>query len=352
MRALTVAALRERYPEVPRGIKKKTDILAFILSKNANASPPPTPDPKKTKPQPGLAPVFAMARSASSLTCALCNATGSVWCEIGRVVCPVCVTEPIPSFEASESSVTTPEGRTFLKVPPSLDLPSLTYVVVTHGFGLCESILALRHCDNNVPRSVNFILQNTRHSAENYSLEQAQLNSEEDNDRRREAEKIGQRNLRTLVQDDVSEFTKLDPEFASTYIFPTTGADSDLLAWILAKSANRLLLFDYILLRRDAIKWYKQRARTYFEQAEMAWSDKRDTDVLSKWFAHEIETLRDALFTIPESSGAVPSLFRNVDRDGPTTPPDDEIEFLHEKLCGTHLTDVHQVSIEDDIQPV
>jgi hypothetical protein len=121
--------------------------------------------------------------------------------------------------------------------------------------------------------------------------------------------------------------TEIDSVFSAKYIFPNTPLDEGkVLSWLVENESNSLLMFDYLVLRRDSVKWYKNHAIEYFDKTELEiLSLKREE--LSEWFAAYNERLQDALYTLPETGGSLPVIFRSQNFNA-TKPEDAEVLVL------------------------
>ena len=110
LRKMKIEALRLEYPEIPKKLKKKDDIVKWIVEHNREEIPETSSEsPKRIK----VAPVFLMASSNSipttmilnnepDLSCRLCSGERRVWSELGLAVCPVCAPRclsPAPSIK-------------------------------------------------------------------------------------------------------------------------------------------------------------------------------------------------------------------------------------------------------------
>ena len=350
---LKVAELRQLAQGMP-AIKssKKAQLVEYIISSTmTDALPAEAETPIGTHRQHDegkrikIAPIFLKSKSAASFTaCELCEGQRTVWSEIGIAVCPICSASdmscslPSPSVK-QEPGVTRlryqmdSEGKILIELG-SVDPQKLVTLVTVYGFGLCESMEALQE-HNSVEEATEFLMDRNRSSAENASIAEAQLNSEHTREETRVNKTTSQKEARNAVGDDLTVLLDIDNAFCSTYLFgddlPGTG---QVLKWVLEAESNRLVLFDYLVLRRDSIKWYKEHARSYFtgmEENELA-SIQSPTDI-SAWFMGKVDLVRKALFDIPAIGGCIPALFRKESVDD-NSFQDDEIQLLSPKDLG------------------
>jgi len=352
LRKLTIAQLREMM-HVPSKLKKKDEIVAFIL-REASITADTTAEVKRSK---NIATVDSMFSSITSpvgnVDCPLCNGEGKVWCELGLAKCPLCFpaastapstrTPPLIKIEkisTSSSAVIVDElsGEISFQMN-SVDSEVLTSLVTVYGFGICESIDVLGEVDNDMEKAVDRILEKTRNSAENYDLSQAQMNSEEVRDRTRVEIAEQQKKGRDDVYEDLSVLASIDSDFSRNYIFTSDSNEEDgLLKWI-GMGENSVLVYDYVSIKRDAIKWYKDPAKIFFDRQESEFLVAR-LDGYSEWFRMQIDRVREAMYSIPETAGGIPVLFRVTEG---LSVDDDEVEVVE-----THETEQdHVILIED-----
>ena len=325
---LTIAQLKQ-LTIVPKNLKKKQEIIDFILNKENNSSESSS-SIKRIK----IAPVFAMSiQPSADPQCTLCDDTKSVWCELGLALCPLCTIPPSPSVEIlplkHEPGVTSlrytndVEGRIVLDIG-SVDKEELKGLVAVHGFGLCESAEALG-LHGTLEKAAEALLNKHRSSAENSSIAEAQLNSEHARDETAVSNVEKLRYARSAVLSDISVLTEIDGAFSAKYIFPDNPLDEgQILCWLVENESNPLLMFDYLVLRRDSMKWYKNHAVEYFNKTEIEiLSLKREE--LSNWFVAHNGRLKDALYTLPETGGSIPVIFRSEDFNAPNL---EDVEVL------------------------
>ena len=331
---------------IPKSIKKKTDIIDFVLKHESSKS---EESPKRIK----IAPVFAMSKSAAieiidHPACTLCDDSCTVWCELGLALCPVCRSPSSPTLFVSavkqEAGVTNlrftlnEHGRIVLDLA-HIDKEALKDLVALYGYGLCESAEALvSHA--SLEKAAEFLLNKHRSSAENSSIAEAQLNSEQTKDQVNLANIQKEGKARSAVTSDLSVLTEIDAGFSAEYIFPTltTNSGNRLLGWLAKSPDNALLVFDYLVLRRDSVKWYKNHALHFFDSSEAVLHSLASNSV-SQWFQDEIEKLRNALFTLPESAGSIPAIFRNQQEVDLSIS--DDIQFVPSEISSsTVATDI------------
>ena len=260
---LKISDLRKLHV-IPKKITKKSEIVAFIRRKE---------------------------ESLSKKTCRLCSGSKQVWSELGLMPCPLCQELKIDSIKQEEY----------------VDKELLADLVLK-GFGVCESMDSLKGFGNDIEKCANYLLAKTRNSAENYFFEQAQLNSEEAGQIARREEKISIAKNRDNISTDISEFVNIHPGFAEQYIFQSD-SENGLIEWI-AEATNAVSVYDYLSVRKNAIKWYKGSAIVYFEQSERENLKIRPQIGYHAWFTDQVKLLEETLYSIPESSGAIPLLFR------------------------------------------
>jgi hypothetical protein len=304
---LKVSELKVLAVNASSSIKKKSDLIDYILKKE---------DGKRAK----IAPVFAMSKSSSS-SCELCDGQNSVWSELGIALCPVCCKDT-PGCQLPSPSVKQEPGVTRLKYKTDIDgkividigtvdPKKLISLVTVYGFGLCESIEALSEFDS-VEQATDFLVNRNRSSAENASIAEAQLNSEQVREETKASRTKSQNKARESVVDDISVLLDIDKDFCSVFLF----ADGELpgngrvLNWVIEEAGNRILLFDYLVIRRDSIKWYKKDAAAYFQTVEREDLMKMETCDISRWFTKKIEDVTMAVFGIPITGGSIPEIFR------------------------------------------
>ena len=321
LKRLKIVELRNLFSDIPKRITKKSDIVQYIMSSSSQDMKGNVDD------SPTIASIFAKSKkSVDPFACRLCTGDKSVWCELGLVKCPVCCPQltTLVKQEEPESSII----RTH-----NVDLTALCDLVCVYGYGICESVDALRFGDNSVETAVAILIDKTRMSADNYQLEQAQLISEESS--------RGSTSEKSRVISDISEFTEINPDFAHKYIFQSTINNTNgLLEWIVDNPTNSATLYDYLLIRRDSIKWYKKNALKYFEITEPF---NLATEGSGVWLSAELARLRDALYNIPESSGSIPEIFRSLSDE----IMDEDIEFV----VASEKTPTTLLVIEDDDSP-
>ena len=322
---LTVPALRSLITPVPPKNKKKAELVDIIITKEF------APEHDKPKRMKIIAPVFEMAKgsSSSSNCCALCEGQGSVWCELGLAVCPLCKSDepetcilPSPSVKQERGVTAVPymissDGKIILTIAPGIEPKMLINLVTSYGFGICESIEALS-TQTSIEGATEFLKGRTRISAENSSLAEAQLNSEQTRDMVRESQKMSQKQAREAVEEDLSVLLELDKTFCSAYIFSDQPPDGGrLLAWALDCPKNRLLLFDYLSLKRDSIRWYKNPCSVFFDAMESEFLLSRGQMEIGSWMSEIIRSVTNALYSLPETGGSIPALFRDAIRMNP-----------------------------------
>jgi hypothetical protein len=326
---------------VPSKLKKKTEIIDFIIRKEF---PPSSEDIKRIK----IAPVFAMAAAAGSAKkssdCQLCEGQQTVWCELGLAACPICCKESVPSLPSpsikQERGVTNvpyrlnSEGKIFLDIG-SVNSENLISLVSIYGFGLCEAIEALAQC-GTLEVAVEFLTTQNRSSAENSSIAEAQLNSEQARDESKESQKNARGRSRDAVREDLTVLLEVDEPFCSKFIFSENPAGQGrLLSWVLEAETNRILLFDYLIIKRDSIKWYKKSAKSFFAAIEERDLTSVEVPNIRHWLEDKVRVVQEALFDIPVTGGSLPVLFREPEKSFPF-PNDEEIEILDSKpnsLC-------------------
>jgi hypothetical protein len=311
LRKLTIAQLREMI-DVPSKLKKKDDIILYILQFGDGLDPQvkrmKTPQPHSG--QKTMESMFSVPSKLGENACSLCCGEGTVWCELGIAKCPICFpakkieSPPLIKLErirGDDNTIVDPLTGEITFNMTSVDRESLVALVTSYGFGICESIDVLGDVGNDVDLAVEKILNRTRSSAENYSFSQAQLNSEEVRDKVRLAEIQNRKSGREHVHEDVSVLETIDSDFVKKF-----GRKQNLIQWIHHDPILRsVIVYDYLVLKRDAIKWYKEPAQVYFERSE---SD--GFSMCDEWFIQIIEKVRDAMFNIPETAGGIPVLFR------------------------------------------
>lgn len=199
-------------------------------------------------------------------------------------------------------------------------------LVTVHGFGLCESVEALA-IHNTLQEAAETLLNKNRSSAENSSVVEAQLNSEQARDESTRSNLSKERSARSSVANDISIFTEIDSDFSAKHIF----SDSSLLPWLLETETNPILLFDYLILRRDSVKWYKNHAALYFEASEVELACLNH-EKFSDWFSEKVERLRNALYDLPETAGSIPHLFRSMLSCASNS---DEVQIISCEPCET-----------------
>lgn len=329
---LTVAALRSLITPAPPKNKKKAELVDIVIAEEF------APEHDKTKRMKIIAPVFEMAKgsSSSSNCCDLCEGHGSVWCELGLAVCPICKSHepqtcilPSPSVKQERGITAVPymissDGKIILRIAPGIEPKMLINLVTSYGFGICESIEALS-TQTSIEGATEYLKCRTRVSAENSSLAEAQLNSEQTRDMVRESQKKSQKQAREAVEEDLSVLLELDKTFCSVYIFSDQPPDGGrLLAWALDCPQHRLLLFDYLSLKRDSIRWYKNPCSVFFDAMENEFLQSRGQTDIGSWMSEIICSVRNALYSLPDTGGSIPALFRDAIRMTPETSVNDE----------------------------
>ena len=312
-------------------VRKKDDLITVILQ---NEFPPDSDqesshvltntDPaasseeaKRVK----VAPIFAMSVSKRTSECPLCEGEKSLWSEVGLAVCPVCsdavCVTPSPSVK-QETGVTSlsfsynADGHVILSTGTA-DVANLPALVGQYGFGLCESLEALNE-HKDPQEAAEWLMNRHRNSAENSSITEAQLNSEQVREDTKESKKRSQRDARQVVVSDISVLLEIDAEFCSKFVFADgeVADDGRVLAWLLDADAHRLSAFDYLVLKRDSVKWYKAPAARYFDAVESQELTILETSRISEWFETHIKSITDAVYNIPVTGGSIPLLFRNT----------------------------------------
>jgi hypothetical protein len=354
LRKMKIETIRIEYPNIPKKLKKKDEIVKWVLEQNevgTTAVLSSIDSPKRIK----VAPVFIMSSSTSIPTtmlpgeekdtsCRLCNGERNVWSELGLAVCPLCAAPqsdiPAPSIKQEPGVTSLPytfdaSGNIVLKLG-AVDPNQLCDLVQIYGFGICEALEALLECDS-VEEAADRLVEQNRSSAENSSIAEAQLNSEELREGTKRDKKMSLENARNQVQEDVSILLDIDSSFCQAFVFRPDG-DSSLIEWMITDQINILLVFDYLVLRRDSLKWYKRDALKYFEGIEQDnLNTVEDKSVLTRWFGEQIEILREALYEIPETGGAIPLIFR---KDSSREFTEDEIEVLCESQVPEIVVDL------------
>ena len=321
LRRMTIPQLKS-VAKIPSKLKRKDDIIEFILSmeKGGDVGGISSEEEDHSK-RIRMAPIFtAQRRSGETADCDLCSGNGTVWCELGIARCPMCrpavvnqrvSTPPLVKYENCSSGpysdivVTDPSsGELSLQTDQIADKSMLLTMVSVYGYGICESIEALMGLGESegVERAVERLIEKTRDSAENYSIAQAQLNSEEARENARTRSVTERKSGREKVAEDLSVLSELNAEFCRDF--------GDVIVWILQDPrTNSVLVYDYLVLRRDSIKWFKGAAEGYFGESEKrGLSDGRDD--YAEFFTTQITEIQEAVFSLPASGGAIPELFR------------------------------------------
>jgi hypothetical protein len=351
---LTVTELRALINPPPAKGKKKAELIDMILAKLFAESD--KEEIKRVK----IAPVFAMAKASNvaSASCGLCDGQGSLWCELGEARCPLCSKDtevcvlPSPSVK-QERGVTSvpyefaPDGKIILKIKPGIDPEKLISLVTVYGFGICESLEALS-AEHTIENATEFLMGRIRDSAENSSIAEAQLNSEHVREEIRESKKRSQKEAREAVKQDLSVLLELDNLFCSTYMFSDLPNDGGrLLAWVLESSDNRVLLFDYLGLKRDSVGWYKKHAASFFDKAESHFLLDQAGGNVQAWIADMNMQVTDALFNLPETGGSIPALFREtVGTPDENMTGNAEVLIIEEKTQDTQVSQRNVVLLE------
>lgn len=314
------------------GLKKKPDLVELILRKEF---PIAEEEIKRVK----IAPVFAMAKTTKPLNreegpiCLLCDGQETVWSELGLALCPACTSclstacvIPSPSIK-QEKGVTTvkytydAQGRIVFNIG-TVDREKICQLVLGFGFGICESIEALFEA-KSVEDATQLLISKTRNSAENSSIAEAQLNSEQARDDIRESKKLSAKHARSTVTEDLTVLLDIDNKFCARFLFADNHPDDEgkLLRWVLENDSNRVLLFDYLTLKCDSIKWYKQAAAKFFESLENGELAHSMTGEITDILVDAMRKVREATFSIPKTGGSLPVLFRNHQNE--SLDPDD-----------------------------
>ena len=323
LRKLTIPQLK-KLATIPTKLKKKDDIVGYLLNMSeAVNGEEEDHSGKRAKKHP----IFS-----TRTDCELCSGNGTVWCELGIARCPLCrpaqpglravKTTPIKyeSFSSGPYSdiVETVCGEISLRMDKVGDAGMLTTLVAIYGFGICESIEALVGLGRSegVDKAVERLIEKTRDSAENYSLAQAQLNSEEVRESARSKSVAERKSGRERVVEDVSVLNQIDEIFCRKY--------ETVLAWMVGDpETNSVLVYDYLVLRRDSVKWFKEYAEEYFDRCEK--EELVDGCDMRKFFTDQIARIQEAVFCLPSSGGQIPALFRN---DSGVRVQDEEIEMI------------------------
>ena len=114
---------------------------------------------------------------------------------------------------------------------------------------------------------------------------------------------------RSNVATDVSEFIAINPEFSNKYIFQNSHENNGLLDWPVVDQ-HALLLFDYLAMRKNATQWYKNGAIAYFDTLERNHLTSCPAEGYQDWFTNQLTSLHETLYSIPESGGSIPLIFR------------------------------------------
>ena len=362
LRKLKIEDLRTQYPAVPKKLKKKAEIINWIIR---NAVPgdvesvssdvlkipyDPSPEQVKRTKLRNIAPVFLKSVAAGVTVpttmvieerppCRMCSSKGEVWSEVGIALCPMCcsgrdTSSPTPSVKLEKGVTWVPHtfdvnGRVVLRLG-KVDPEQVCDLVLVYGFGVCESIEALSET-GSVDAAAQKLMEKNLKSAENTSIAEAQLNSEELRESSKVTRKLNQRKARVEVLEDLTVLLDIDADFCSQYVF-RVDADTTLAAWMSAEPKNTLLVFDYLILKRDSVRWYKLPASAYFRTEEGKVLNQIDTGGLCNWFELRIAAVSNAVYNIPETSGAIPVLFRGCQNDEPSNsdPHDDDLEIVGE----------------------
>ena len=336
LRRMTIPQLKS-LAKIPSKFKRKDEIIEFLLNvENVAADRPAVDDDGEDQSKRvRIAPIFSTS-GGKSIDCDLCSGKGTVWCELGIARCPLCrpaqtaigtervSTPPLVKFEKfgtgpyGEIVVTDAEsGEISIRTDAIFDKSMLLTLVSVYGYGICESIEALMGLKESegLDKAVERLIEGTRDSAENYSLAQAQLNSEEARDSARSKSITERKSGREKVVDDLSVLNGVDENFCQEF--------SDVMIWILADPIQHaVLVYDYLVLRRDSVKWFKDAAKQYFERSEKGGLDGGSD--FGDFFRKQIADIQEAVYSLPSSGGAIPDLFRND-----FVPSiDDEIEMV------------------------
>jgi hypothetical protein len=209
-----------------------------------------------------------------------------------------------------------------------VDREKICQLVLGFGFGICESIEALFEA-GSVEAATQLLMSKTRNSAENSSIAEAQLNSEQARDDIRESKKLSAKHARSTVTEDLTVLLDIDNEFCARFLFADIPVDEGkLLQWVLENDSNRVLLFDYLTLKSDSIKWYKQSAAKFFESLENGELAHTERDEISDILVDTMRKVREATFSIPKTGGSLPALFRNHQNEGPGPDEVGEVVFI------------------------
>ena len=375
LKKLTIDQLRKLHPNIPKRLKKKGEIIEWISSHTSTSSQPVVTsipqspftsshvmsqpghnspisidvsspvfggnvDGEPKRPKVSIAPVFLKSVSSQSVpSCRLCAGAGTLWSELGLAVCPVCTTasrcpSPSPSVK-HEQGVTSlaydfdANGNIQLKLG-KIDTDQLCDLVLVYGFGVCESIEALHECGSgDILKSAEWLTQRHRRSAEDASVTEAQLNSELVRESTKEDKRTNQLRAREAVVGDISVLLDVDAEFCSDHVFNDSRDTNKLAEWMMTAEPNILLVFDYLVLKRDSIKWYKRDAIAYFEKIERL-NGFGGADGMADWFRGQIEAITEAVYNIPQTGGAIPALFRSATTPAqePSDDADDDVEVV------------------------
>ena len=331
LRRMTIAQLK-KMAKIPIKLKRKDEIIDFILKLDAKVASLSDEEDDTTK-RVRIAPTF-FSSVRRDQDCDLCTGNGTVWCELGIARCPLCrpatkerpSTPPVVKYENFSSGPYSEivvndsgSGELMLRTDGITDKSMLLTLVSVYGYGICESIEALMGLKESegVERAVERLMDKTRDSAENYSLAQAQLNSEEARDSARTKSMTERKSGRERVVDDLSVLNGLDEKFCREF--------GDVIIWILGDpKVNSVLVYDYLVLRRDSVKWFKDAAQQYFERSEKRWLSHPGSD-LGEFFRNQIAEIQEAVFSLPASGGAIPDLFRSNDT---SCVDDEEVEMI------------------------
>jgi hypothetical protein len=307
---MTIPQIRKENPSVPKRLKKKCEILEFLNDEHSvstSSSPVVTHQP----PPMDITRFFVRATTTDAAACSFCDNERFTWTELGRAWCPICRSSKLhdDGIKREKSAITyysySPSGELVFHVDGLVTKDALSSLVTVYGFGTIESIDALIECKNDIQAAACKLVDATRAAAENYSIAQAQLNSEEDLVEQRAIRRADTACVRKDITNDLSLFGLLDPDFSIAYL----SRGNPLLDWAANEPENSLLLFDYLNLKKDAVKWYKQHARSYFNTLEIN-HFTHNMDTLSSSLSQAIQSIQEAMYSLPENGGAIPKLFR------------------------------------------
>ncbi len=314
MEKLKIVELR-KIKRIPSKFHTKKLIIDFILSEE---SPPANPLPESVTAAPA-APVQTKQTIDNWLKnyCILCDASGRVISATGDYLCPVCRRDDPPGMEGP--------GVLRLTLPDELDMNSLITMVKERGHDLIDSLRALEKHVNSVEAADEDLREVVYQQAEEWQFAEAQLNSEADKDLKQAQDRQREKELRENMHKNPTKFRDIDEQFSDRFLFPShlTPLISQLDAVACAA------LYDYLDCKRKATKWYRtseSAVSSYFGSFESALELIRgwDTKVTCR-LRVEVEKLKEAFFSIPETGGSIPVIFRDCETG---VPSDDDLECL------------------------